>query len=126
MIQYFFCYLISGLVSSKQYWVVYHQCMMAAYYWFVAIALLTNSIGSEGCDSLYLRERNGAVIVYRDTAAPENASKSLSACGRWCIENPSCVMLSWSPGSCWQVGYCGTQIVKNTVYNLMEDRNGSY
>ena len=90
----------------------------------VVIILFTNISGCESCDLLYLNKWAGTHDIYREAASSEHASKSLLTCSQWCIENPSCLLLSWSPGSCWQVGYCGTQIVTEIVYNVGKEGTG--
>ena len=100
--------------------------MMMACCRLIVIFLLTNMNVCESCDSINLYTWAGTDPAYRDAAAPENASESLLTCGRWCIENHNCVLLTWSPGSCWQVDRCGTQVVTETVYDLKRDRAGWY
>ena len=89
-------------------------------YWLVAITLFMDVIVCESCDSLHLNEWTGTHPVYRDAESPENASKSLWTCGRWCIAIPSCA----SPGSCWQVEYSGAQIATRNAYYFKKDRIG--
>ena len=102
------------------------QLSVMACYMLVAIILFMNTIVCDSCNSFYLNKWTGAGPVFRDIPAPGNASKSLSTCARWCIENLSCMMLSWSPGLCWQVGYCGIQIETGLVYDLKKDCVGWY
>ena len=80
---------------------VINQLRVMVCYILVAIILFMNTIVCESCDSLYLNKWTGTCPTFWDIPAPGNVSKSLSTCARWCIENPSCMMLSWSPGLCW-------------------------
>ena len=80
----------------------------------------------ESCDSFHLNKWKGIGPIYRETEGPANTLKSLSACSRWCMEKPSCVLLSWTPGSCWQVGLCGTLNVTGTVYDIKKKPIGWY
>ena len=76
---------------------------------------------SESYNSFYLHKWEGGDPIYRQAGAPENASKSLHACSRWCFQVAGCQFLSWSPGYCWQVGFCGTENVAERVYHLPKD-----
>ena len=105
-------------------WIIPLRVM--ACYLLIIIILSMNMIVCESCNSLYLNKWTGTGPAFLDIPAPANASKSLSTCARWCIENPSCMMLSWSPGLCWQVGYCGTEISTGLVYDLKKDSVGVY
>ena len=78
----------------------------------------------KSCDSIYLNEWVGIGPIYRETEGPENVSKSLSACSQWCMEKPSCMLLSWDPGSCWEVRLCGTVIETGLVYDLKKEPGG--
>ena len=80
----------------------------------------------DSCDSFYLNKWEGINTLYRQTEGPANALKPLSACGRWCMEKPSCTSLAWDPGSCWQISFCGTPIVTGKLYYLTKDPVGLY
>ena len=75
-------------------------------------------ISCEGCNSFELIKWKGNNPVYHQIEAPGTASKALFTCSRWCMEKSSCTLLSWSPGSCWQVGLCGSLNVTGAVYDL--------
>ena len=72
----------------------------------------------DSCDSFSLNKWNGIRSIFRQTEGPVTASQSLSACSRWCVGTASCMLLAWETGSCWQVGFCGTQNVTGRVYDL--------
>ena len=76
------------------------------------------------CDSFYLTKWKGPEPPYYLTQGPANASKSPYACSQWCIEEPGCMLLSWTPGSCWKVGLCGTPDVTGTLYYLKKEPVG--
>ena len=78
-------------------------------------------IGCESCGPIYLNKWEGVGTIYHVVEAPKTASISLYACSRWCMEKSNCMILSWSPGSCWQVGHCGTANVTGKVYDLHKD-----
>ena len=59
------------------------------------IILNSYVIGCGSCDSFYLNKHVGIGPIYREAEAPENASKSLSSCSRWCHQKPSC-LTHWS------------------------------
>ena len=90
------------------------------------IYISTRAILCHSCDSFYLSKLSKMRPVYHETEALQSASKSLSACSRWCFDEPSCMLLSWTPGACWQVGYCGTVNVTGAVYGLKKDLIGGY
>ena len=75
----------------------------------------------ESCDSFDFIKWERNYPVYHEMKAPGVASTSLFTCSRWCMDRSSCMLLSWSPGSCWQVGPCGTLNVTGTVYDLKKD-----
>ena len=87
----------------------------------VVIIFSTCITHSESYNSFYLHKWKGGDPIYRQAEAPENASKSLYACSRWCFQVAGCQFLSWSPGYCWQVGLCGTENVTERVYHLPKD-----
>ena len=78
----------------------------------------------ESCDPIYLIKWKGKDLIHHEIEAPGKAATSLCTCSRWCLDKPSCMLLSWSPGTCWQVGLCGTLSVTGTVYTLKKDPIG--
>ena len=80
----------------------------------------------KSCDSFYLNKWEEAGPLYRETEGSAKASKSLFVCSLWCAEKSSCTLMSWTPGSCWQVRPCGTLIVTGSVYDLKKGPVGWY
>ena len=76
----------------------------------------------KSCDSFHFCIWEGECPVYLQRKAPGNMSKSLYACSRWCFENTTCILLSWDPGSCWQVGFSGFVGVTERVYKIRNDQ----
>ena len=81
------------------------------------VIVYTRIIVCKSCDSFYVSKWKGTGPTYRQIEASTIASKSLHSCTRWCVEKPSCILLSWGPGSCWQVGFCGTRNVTEMVFD---------
>ena len=96
------------------------------WWWCLLSIILGACIRCESCGSIYLNKWVGVNNIYHEVEAPDAASISLFTCSEWCMEKSSCMLMSWTPSSCWQVGCCGNLKVTGKVYDLKKDPVGRY
>ena len=68
------------------------------------------------CDSLDLFRRATEPPPFLQQHAPSAASERLGLCSRWCVDTTGCLLFSWRPGMCAQVGSSGSEQVTTMVY----------
>ena len=84
---------------------------------FPSVLFIIYFAHSKSCNTAELLIWTNGSYLHQYKQAPVVAAEYLSSCASWCMATDHCVMLTWSPGTCWQVAPIGIgEPVLGTVY----------
>ena len=89
---------LSHIIPFQKFWWFRHDITKMVWCRLLPIILDAFIVFCESCDSFHLIKWKGKYPIYYEIEAPGMASTSLFTCSRWCMEEASCVLLSWSLG----------------------------
>ena len=70
---------------------------------FPSVLLIMYFARSKSCSTVELLRWTNGSDLHQYKQAPVVAVEYLNYCANWCMATQHCVMLTWSPGTCWQV-----------------------